>query len=93
MDTSYCITKNKLSNNKISKPILVSNECIICFNDVNEDCFINCKTCNKYYCVSCLKEWKKRSNSNICTYCQQPTLKKHKNYFNILKKCFISFLP
>lgn len=94
MDTNcYKIEKNKLINNKMAKPILNQKECIICFDDVNEDCFIKCNTCNNYYCTVCLYEWKKRSKSNLCTYCQQPTLKKHKNYFNILKKCFVSFLP
>lgn len=94
MDTNYCkIEKNKLNNNKITKPILGSNECIICFDDVNKDSFIKCKTCGNCYCVSCLQEWRKKSKSNVCTYCQQPTLKIHKNYFNILKKCFTSFLP
>ena len=91
METKNIIIIKSEKNNKLTKPILESNDCIICFEPVNQDYFVNCKTCKNYYCYSCLQEWKAKSKSNLCTYCQQPTLKTRKNYFNILKKCFISF--
>ena len=65
-------------------------ECLICFEEINLDNHIYCKTCKNVYHKKCLDQWFKKTNNNVCTYCQQPTLCKHKNNFKILKKCFMS---
>ena len=63
-------------------------ECIICLENVNLNNHMFCKTCNNVYHKKCLNEWTKKSNSCVCTYCQQPTIKCHKEYFKLLRQCF-----
>lgn len=85
MENKYLVldeAKNKIIKKEENK------ECIICFEYVDLNNHTYCKTCNNVYHKTCLNEWIKKSNSHVCTYCQQPTLKHRKEYFKILKKCF-----
>ena len=67
------------------------NCCIICLEEIDFNNYTICKTCHNLYHNRCIKQWFKKSNNKNCTYCQQATTKKKKNYIGILKKCLISF--
>ena len=82
------ICKKNMKENINKKHRGEIEECIICFELIDPNNHMYCKSCNNTYHTKCLIEWQKKSKSYVCTYCQQPTLKKRKNYFKILKKCF-----
>jgi hypothetical protein len=83
-----CQQKDVSDNNNVDEDQNI--ECLICFEEINLNNHIYCKTCKNLYHEKCLKLWFKKTNNNVCTYCQQPTLCKHKNYFKIIKKCLTS---
>lgn len=51
-------------------------ECIICFNDLNDDNFFILECCNQPIHIQCLKDWininyNKNSDISLCIYCKQ----------------------
>lgn len=96
MSNKYISLNDDYINNVVPKNMSVDNEeeekcCIICLEEIDFNNYTICKTCHNLYHNRCIKQWFKKSNNKNCTYCQQATTKKKKNYIGILKKCLISF--
>ena len=68
----------------------INEECIICFEECNDELYYFCKKCNYKFHKHCLKAWfkkckEKNNNSNKCLHCQE------ENCLYILKKCFCNY--
>lgn len=68
----------------------INEECIICFEECNDQLYYFCKKCNYKFHKSCLKTWFKKckennNNCNKCLHCQE------ENCLYILKKCFCNY--
>lgn len=64
------------------KKIIMSNECIICFENKNE--YLLCDTCNKVVCSSCILQYKK---FECCNCSKEYKEYKIKSCFDINPKC------
>ena len=63
------------------------NECIVCFEQCNDQLHIFCKKCDYKFHVHCFLNWeqmckKKKQNHNVCLHCQNEN-----TLFKIKKGC------
>jgi len=63
------------------------DECIICFEECNDDLYVYCKKCNYKFHTHCFLNWKqicikKKKNYDICLHCQNTN-----TLYKIKKRC------